>query len=758
MKVILCMVLHEPGGDIFTAIETYATHPSDTPPNQLFIGRLVAPNYERAVSFQQWQRSSTAAPISVIEHVNREGAIDSWWGMNWKDVRGDLAIVEPRAAWSTKIEVGSVTIERLETGGQTRTRLICRSAIEHLAKPITRTYPQTVFNEQLRGQCRPLVLGRVRWADPRPQRLQGAAATFRGLYDVTDDVFEGIVEVRHRGLAQSANVSTALTGGGYFEDQTECFGFRFGSQPNRLAAEVRGNVRRAASLTVDGAFAADLSSWEANTHGGSSIAWVSAGVVDMVGDNDLCQLRQIHDSLTVGGLYQLAVEIDNTTNTGVDLMYGETVLRTVEGIVLRTIVVSFVATVGGATVGLEIPTSRSSSCRVLSINVYPIARIDSLSEVLRFCASRAGLSDADIDLAACAAIEAESPYRLAFATTVPINGDVLAKRAALSYGCGLFQDRFGKIKPVRLKAPAALADFEIFERQVLDIRIEDDTAPGLATRMNYGQNHVQHSNDDMSGLADTALRAELAIGVRIVTSTVTPHAFYSEAAERPPLDSILSEQADAQAEINRLNTLYQVKRFFVPLRVRTDDSTDPYLIEPGHTVKVWHHRFEFAESVNLYIFFANSKFSAGAVDLWGWGTYEVEPDPAPGSLAHAAEELIQSPDIDSTDGWYADWLFEDGYAQYDGVTMSGTLEAALLRSTTTGASYRLSVDILACTPGGFTFDVTLHGDLIHTFVTTTPGHYSVDLIGVGNARSDLFFTFPGGVEITFDRISFVELN
>lgn len=754
MKKIFCATFNSTGGARYTAIEPYATHPSDTPANELFKGCLVVIICERAVTYPQWSRQNTAAPVSVVENVNRDGALDSWLAEVWKGVRVDFAIVEPRAAWSTRVQIGSVVIERIETGEQTRTRHVCRSSLEHMAKAVNRTYSLATFNEQLRGQGRPFVLGRIRWADPRPQRLNSLAV--RGLYDVTDDIFEGIVEVRHRGVPQAANVTPELTGGGYFEEQGECYGFRFGAQANRLAAEVRGNIRREATITDDPAFATSLASWDVSVAGGSTIVWVSAGVVDMSGDNDTCRLDQVH-TLVTGARYQLEVEIDNTTNTGVDLMYGATVLRTVEGITLRTIRATFVAAAGISTAGLEIPSSRTSTCRVTAIRVYPIARIDSLSEVLRFCASRTGLSDADIDLTACAAIEAESPYRLAFATTSEVNGDVLARRAANSYGAALFQDLSGKLKPVRLAAPAAVADFEVFERQVASIRFEDDTAPGLATRMNYGENHVRHSDDDMSGITDQALRAELSSGVRVAVSTVTLDPFYADAAGRLPLDSLLSEGADALAEINRLNTLYTVKRFFVMARIRVGASTEPYLIEPGKTIKLWHHRFGFSASVNVWIVLSRCQVNGGGIDIVGWGTHDEEPEPAPGYLESPIEELIADPTFETSTGWDTDWTLEDGYTAYDGgVVNSQDLKANLLRATTNGATYRLALDVISSS-AGFGLEIVLHGSVLWSGLQPSPGYFTVDLVAP-SSHSDLYIRPEAGGPISFDNVSFMELG
>lgn len=621
----LCAEIEYPGGGtVYVATKPYATRPADTPANEFFVRAALDVVYERALSFEPWSRAGGANAISAIEIVNVDGALDGWLSLNWKDRTVILKSVNPGAAYSTAIEVGALVIQDIKVPSNSRIRLECGSTMARIAKPITRAYSQSIDNVQLRGQARPMVLGRVRWAEPRPKRLN--SASLRGLYDLTDDVFESVLELRHRAQLQTVSQSPLVAAGYFFEDQDECNGFIFRDQAHRFGAEIRGNVIRGTNITTSPTFPTGTGGypddWDAVEDGGT-VTWNSAGSVTITGEgaNDAYISQQV--TITAGALYQMVVGI--TTSSGVPALMvsdGSTLydLRAVDTIIGRVIVASFVGVSGRDTVAFGYRSGASGSATISAIHVYPCDRVDSLANVLRFVAARLSLPDSVLDLDAAEDIDTASGYRLAIATNSEISGETLVRRAALSFGAGLFQDRFSKLRAARMAAPATTADFEIFERQVKGgVGFESDRAPGLSARMNFGRNYVQHSDDDMSGLTDQALRAELAREVQTATTTVTLHAMYQDAIGREPFESILSEEADAQDEIDRICGLYTVPRGFFTLRVRLDDLATAYTIEPGHTVKLTHRRWGLSSGRNLLVVLARSNFTIRAVDLVLWG-------------------------------------------------------------------------------------------------------------------------------------------
>lgn len=621
-RLILLADIDAPGGVRRLATELYCSNATDSPANTLYEDRLLAVTCERAIAFSVWTRTGAVQPVSFVELMNADGALDSWRNEAWRDRSITLRLVSPKAAYSTAVTVGRVVIEKLEAPAINRIRFVCRSTLERLAKPITTSYDSAVNNTVVRGQPRPMVVGRVRWADSKARRVNSGFT--RGIYDVTDAIFESIVELRSRGVIQSETNTPLLPGGsGYFVDHFESFGFLFGPQLYRLAAEVRGNLRRSATITTNGTFPIGTGSnpdgWTRTTAGGSVIDWLSAGVVEMTGDNDTCTLTQTH-ATTTGQLYQVEVHF-SSVNGSFDITVGGVAIRDfIDVSIPRVVCATFAATGSSTSIGVSIPVSTTGKTYVYAVRVYPVARIDSLTETVRYAAERVGLSVADIDDTATAAIDSAAGYRTAFASTQEVSGEQLARLCANSFGVAFFESINGKLKPVRLAAPSGSPSLEIQEWQVDgDIGYEIDRAEGLSGRMNWGRNYVVHSDDDMQPVNDQAQRAELARETSTVTTTVSLHSMYADAMQREPLESILSEQSHAQTEINRLCTLYTVVRAFYTIRINLDNALDALQLEPGQTIRLVHRRYGLSTGRNLLVVVARGDFGSGYLDLVLWG-------------------------------------------------------------------------------------------------------------------------------------------
>jgi hypothetical protein len=515
-------------------------------------------------------------------------------------------------------------------------RFVCRSVFERLEKVITTSYPDTVTNDQLDNKPKPITLGRVRWLDPANPRLNDSAGSTRGVWDVADGYFESIDELRSRGALQTESQNPLVTNASpqYFVIQdSDGYGFLLREQSNRLAAEVKGQVRREANITTDptlqngtGGYPDD---WGYVEGGTGTVVWNSAGSLTITGDGTADTNITQEPSTTNGALYQVAVEI--TGGTGVlTVGFGDGfslgMSKAFDTVTGRTVVASFVADEDYTILFVGFLAGASGNATIAAVHVYPCYRINSLAEIVRFAAvTRGSLSTGDIDLTALAAIDTAAGYSVGWHSNgVEVRGIDLVTLAASSFGCAIFQDANGDLQPVMLDEPAVSADFELDESSILDIGYEADQAPGLSTRMEYGRNYAPHTEDDVGGLgAPTTttialLRAELKNEVHTVTTTETLDAIYGDAEEREPMRSILSEEADAQAEIDRICALYTQPRAFYSLRAVVDDGT-AYTIEPGHTVQVTHSRYGLSGGVNLLVVAARSDFLGNAVDLVLWG-------------------------------------------------------------------------------------------------------------------------------------------
>ena len=635
-RLITLAVIAAAGGDRYHASEVYCTRNADTPANTLFSGRLIDAVYERAVTFPIWSRVGGEQAISFVELVNTDGALDSWAAEDWKDVRITLLVVEARAAYSSAVQVGVCVVDRLEFPTSTTARFVCRSAYERLEKTITTNYGTGITNEALRGKPKPLTIGRVRWMDPANHTLNDSAGSARGIHDVNDGYFQEITELRHRGALQTESENPLVTNSSpqYFVVQdANGYGFRFRDQSYRLGAEVKGAIRRGSTLITNSTFPTASGVYPTGfdvVEGGSgSVVWNSAGSVTITGDGTAETYISQDVSITTGAVYQISVGV--TSLTGVLALMNADIIptlynvRAVENATGYTVVASFVGDAARETMVVGFKTGASGTAQISSFDVYPAYPVSSLAELVRFCAvERGSLTTADIDSSALAAIDTAAGYAIGWHNQgVEVRGIDLVRLAAQSFGVALYQDASGVLAPVQIDEPAVSADFTLDEFDILSISFETDEAPGLSAKMHYGRNYSQHSADDVAGISPSTvaavlLRQELQADVRSVTTTETLDAIYADANSRDPLDSILSEQADAQAEIDRLCALYTQPRAFYTLKAFVGSGT-AYTIEPGDTVSVTHSRYGLSGGVNLLVVTARSDFVGAAVDLVLWG-------------------------------------------------------------------------------------------------------------------------------------------
>lgn len=605
----------------YLATEQYCTRNADTPANTLFDGRLIDAVYERAVSYQHWDRAGGGQAVSYLEFINTDGDLDSWLTESWRDVRITLRVVAAGSSYASSTQVGVAVCDRIEAPSNNRIRLVCRSVFERLEKVITTNYPDSITNETLRARPKPITLGHVRWLDPLNPRLNVPAGATRGVHDVADGPFLAVSEVRSRGALATEIQDTLPTGTEYFQIQdSDGYGYLFRSQDYRHAVDVLGQVRLDTQALTHYDFPSDSggdpTGWTVSESGGSTVAWNSAGSVTIDGAASAVSLLQAMS--TTAGYYR--IEVDVTSGTGVlQIMAGGSVIRSVEVPGPNTVSFWFSSAGGSVSVGVSIDAGATANYTLSAIRAYRVYRINALTEIVRFAGvTRGSLSTGDLDLTALAAVDSGTGYLVGWTSLGgEVRGIDLVNLAARSYGASIFQNASGQLVPVQLAAPGS-PSFTLDEFQIKEISYEVDLAPGLSTRINYGRNYAPHTSDDMTLATDPAIRAELASEVKTVATTATLHAMYATAAERDALESILSELTDAQSEIDRLCGLYTQVRAFYTVKAFVEDVT-PHTIEPGDVVTVTHSRYGLSGGVDLLVVAARSDFTGQSVDLVLWG-------------------------------------------------------------------------------------------------------------------------------------------
>lgn len=235
--------------------------------------------------------------------------------------------------------------------------------------------------------------------------------------------------------------------------------------------------------------------------------------------------------------------------------------------------------------------------------------------------ARAGIaswSDADAD-----AIDAATGYAgIGFYDAAGITCDAALEAILPSYGAWWYQDTDGTIRIVRAVAPEA-AVAVAWDRQAVDLQedlqwIRDD-APNLSRRMAYRPNAFVHGAADLvTDVVDVPpqRRLELTSPYRgQVYSSVRLASCYAHADAAPPLVSCFYGSDDAQAELDRVCTLYGTQRRFFVWRERASDW-DP---KPGQVGSITYPRYGLAAGRKVLVRDVQRNLVTGDVTATLWG-------------------------------------------------------------------------------------------------------------------------------------------
>lgn len=163
-----------------------------------------------------------------------------------------------------------------------------------------------------------------------------------------------------------------------------------------------------------------------------------------------------------------------------------------------------------------------------------------------------------------------------------------------SYGSASWQDRDGDIRFTQLVAPEDAVDSgtpTIEQSEFLDdLIVSVDTAPGLTTRAGYKKNWtILNESDFVTDFIDVPRAVRRALSNThqgFVASSVPLPNIYRHAISADPLDTCLDAQEDAQAEINRIVTIYSKQRYFYRSQIE-DNGT----IDVGDIVYIKYNRY-----------------------------------------------------------------------------------------------------------------------------------------------------------------------
>lgn len=227
----------------------------------------------------------------------------------------------------------------------------------------------------------------------------------------------------------------------------------------------------------------------------------------------------------------------------------------------------------------------------------------------------------------CAGIDAASGYAgVGYYAGNAISGRDAVNAILPSYGAAVYQDAAGVLRFTRIIAPESYAGpmaFNIVEGDMATgedlLKVADD-APNLTRRMAYRPNaQALAASDLVTDVVDVpqSRRDELTGLFRgQVYASAALHPHYRRADAADPVISLFWQQADAQAEIERVVAMYAVQRFFYRVTVRGDQSLAPVA---GQVGRIQYNRYGLHDGLPVLVRRAERNPATGDVVLTLWG-------------------------------------------------------------------------------------------------------------------------------------------
>lgn len=217
---------------------------------------------------------------------------------------------------------------------------------------------------------------------------------------------------------------------------------------------------------------------------------------------------------------------------------------------------------------LEIPDAYEPA------ELSPITLTDFFREIIeeRFGADQSTYSISDLQK-----IDADSGYAgIGFNATTPITVRDSLEMSLSSYTACAYVDEENDLRVIRLTDPDGETSVgTITEDDLLDdLSCSPDLAPGLSTQMNFRRNwEVLNKTDFVSDFIVVPMSTRQALSQKyqgIAASAIQLGPMYSHAVYADPQGTLLDEQADAQAEIDRIIAYYSTPRYFYQTQLSTE--------------------------------------------------------------------------------------------------------------------------------------------------------------------------------------------
>lgn len=233
------------------------------------------------------------------------------------------------------------------------------------------------------------------------------------------------------------------------------------------------------------------------------------------------------------------------------------------------------------------------------------------------------LTAAQLDTAGTiAALDTAAPYTLAryIGPDDQVMASALAQEIMDAFCGDLYAGSDGVLRAWRLTPPVGAPAFTWTEADLLsDVVVQPDQARGLTTTIGFAVNYCVHSTGEIAGAVQpTTIGSELSMPFQSRTATVSVSSTYRQAVAAPPLVTLLTDGVQAQAEIDRVASIYSVDRFFYRARVMVDGSA-ALAINPGTLVRLTVPAADLRQGKLLWVVAVEGELASNSVTVTLWG-------------------------------------------------------------------------------------------------------------------------------------------
>lgn len=447
-----------------------------------------------------------------------------------------------------------------------------RKIILHLADPLeaydvplqTQLYPDAFANAAASGKPKPVTLGLARFVSGtlRDTALVGADAFS---YDLHDGPISHVSEVYDRGDLFAFPVDY-----NYLPGRT---GFKLANRPDSpVTANVVGATISAGYPTTwdfeNGAWVGRIPNlipdgWGRSLSGGATLAQVVTGARLLVPPGGSLSLFTAATVLTSATPWRVTVAVSAYVKGEVALQAGGV---TQQPIIRSLSTYEWIVQPAGANRQLQLNVSGTDTdITIRSVSIEPILFTARLPEFARAVVERviAGAWGNAVDVGAFDAIHAVAPYLLGFHASAPITALTVLRQALDSYCGWVTSTRDGKLTVGRLQRYPGGGTVKLTRAHIITVRRQEDTAPGLSSRLAGLRNHTVHSDGEIAGsvpvdpkTAPFDLRAELKSEYTVRTGVTDLAQHYQHGASAEAQPTLIQDVVGLQVEANRVTDLF----------------------------------------------------------------------------------------------------------------------------------------------------------------------------------------------------------